>query len=502
MKGKLKRIFTFMMAIAVMVTSFTVFPGTEKTQPVQAATSTVPWHMKPEVVDKLIDFAKKQLNKPYVWGATGPNAFDCSGLVQYVFGHYNDGLPKEIYPNIQTYGGTSDLYASCFKSGSNGLLVSKNNSASMDKIKRGAILLFFANGATETSIKNGYAHPKHAGIYIGKGSDGYHYMIHAQDEKAGVCRVRLEDLGRTHGVNLSYSFLAFPKTYGNIKVKSLSGAWYGLYRSDGSYVKKVKAVNGTATFSKIEADDDYIIKQLAAPAGYKKNSTVIKIKQSEIQNRTKVISYGNSKLYGYIKVSVKSSNNGKGIINTYVRINHKYNGRWSYGTTVKTDKYGNAKLKVWLHPSYLYAARETKASDGFYLPTKTTQYVYAKTIKERTTKSFVFKNVPNYGTVQINSSSEDGVIAGAKYRIKHYNAATKQYSKGTVVTTDRNGKASLKVWLKKSYTYIITEEKIPENYVMNLLQTKLKAVEIDNCKNNSKMISFQYKEKLDDELTP
>lgn len=133
MKGKLKRIFTFMMTIAVMVTSFTVFPGTEKTQPVQAATSTVPWHMKPEVVDKLIDCAKKQLNKPYVWGATGPNAFDCSGLVQYVFGHYNDGLPKEIYPNIQTYGGTSDLYASCFKSGSNGLLVSKNNSASMDK---------------------------------------------------------------------------------------------------------------------------------------------------------------------------------------------------------------------------------------------------------------------------------------------------------------------------------------------------------------------------------
>lgn len=33
----------------------------------------------------VVDLAKQQLGKPYVWGATGPRSFDCSGLVQYVF---------------------------------------------------------------------------------------------------------------------------------------------------------------------------------------------------------------------------------------------------------------------------------------------------------------------------------------------------------------------------------------------------------------------------------
>lgn len=34
---------------------------------------------------KVINLAKKQIGKPYVWGATGPSSFDCSGLTSYVF---------------------------------------------------------------------------------------------------------------------------------------------------------------------------------------------------------------------------------------------------------------------------------------------------------------------------------------------------------------------------------------------------------------------------------
>jgi len=30
--------------------------------------------------------ALSRLGSPYVWGATGPNAFDCSGLVQWAYG--------------------------------------------------------------------------------------------------------------------------------------------------------------------------------------------------------------------------------------------------------------------------------------------------------------------------------------------------------------------------------------------------------------------------------
>lgn len=33
------------------------------------------------IQDQLVGFARQQVGKPYKWGATGPNAYDCSGLV-------------------------------------------------------------------------------------------------------------------------------------------------------------------------------------------------------------------------------------------------------------------------------------------------------------------------------------------------------------------------------------------------------------------------------------
>ena len=36
-------------------------------------------------VQAVVDLAHKQIGKPYVWGAEGPNSFDCSGLTYYVY---------------------------------------------------------------------------------------------------------------------------------------------------------------------------------------------------------------------------------------------------------------------------------------------------------------------------------------------------------------------------------------------------------------------------------
>jgi cell wall-associated NlpC family hydrolase len=38
--------------------------------------------------------AARHLGAPYVYGATGPNAFDCSGFVRYVFGRVGVALPR------------------------------------------------------------------------------------------------------------------------------------------------------------------------------------------------------------------------------------------------------------------------------------------------------------------------------------------------------------------------------------------------------------------------
>ncbi len=47
------------------------------------------------VREQIIEFASKKLGSPYVWGATGPNSFDCSGFVGYVFKKAADlNLPR------------------------------------------------------------------------------------------------------------------------------------------------------------------------------------------------------------------------------------------------------------------------------------------------------------------------------------------------------------------------------------------------------------------------
>jgi cell wall-associated NlpC family hydrolase len=46
------------------------------------------------LAQEAIAAAKSRLGKPYVWGATGPNSFDCSGLMQYAFEKAGKDLPR------------------------------------------------------------------------------------------------------------------------------------------------------------------------------------------------------------------------------------------------------------------------------------------------------------------------------------------------------------------------------------------------------------------------
>ncbi|WP_037916733.1 C40 family peptidase [Actinacidiphila yeochonensis] len=45
-------------------------------------------------VDQLIAFLKAQIGKPYVYGATGPSSYDCSGLTQAAFASVGVTLPR------------------------------------------------------------------------------------------------------------------------------------------------------------------------------------------------------------------------------------------------------------------------------------------------------------------------------------------------------------------------------------------------------------------------
>ena len=49
---------------------------------------------------KVVDLAMSKLGQPYVWGAKGPNTFDCSGLTGWVWRHYGVPLGPDTYTQI------------------------------------------------------------------------------------------------------------------------------------------------------------------------------------------------------------------------------------------------------------------------------------------------------------------------------------------------------------------------------------------------------------------
>ncbi|MFD9117289.1 NlpC/P60 family protein [Streptomyces bottropensis] len=50
--------------------------------------------------DKAIAFARAQIGKPYVWGATGPGSYDCSGLTQAAWKAAGVDLPRTTFDQL------------------------------------------------------------------------------------------------------------------------------------------------------------------------------------------------------------------------------------------------------------------------------------------------------------------------------------------------------------------------------------------------------------------
>ncbi|MEU3658471.1 NlpC/P60 family protein [Streptomyces sp. NPDC032940] len=92
-----------------------------------------------------VAYAYQKLGSPYVWGATGPDAFDCSGLTQAAYRAAGVSLPRTTYAQIGA-----------------GRRVSRAELVPGD-------LVFFYSGIS------------HVGLYVGNGQ-----MIHAPNPSAPV----------------------------------------------------------------------------------------------------------------------------------------------------------------------------------------------------------------------------------------------------------------------------------------------------------------------------
>ncbi|HEX6403289.1 MAG TPA: C40 family peptidase [Pseudonocardiaceae bacterium] len=62
--------------------------------PYVRASCTTPLPVPSEVAGRAIQYALGEVGKPYVWGATGPNAYDCSGLMLRAYESAGITLPR------------------------------------------------------------------------------------------------------------------------------------------------------------------------------------------------------------------------------------------------------------------------------------------------------------------------------------------------------------------------------------------------------------------------
>ena len=85
---------------------------------------------------EVVAYAEKFLGTPYVYGGNGPDSFDCSGFVKYVFTHFGYSINRTASTQL-----------------SNGAAVSK------DQLQPGDIVFFKNAGDTHAA--------SHVGIYVG-----------------------------------------------------------------------------------------------------------------------------------------------------------------------------------------------------------------------------------------------------------------------------------------------------------------------------------------------
>lgn len=115
----------------------------------------------------LVELAKKYLGCPYVYGATGPKSFDCSGFTYFIYKQVGHPIAR---------GGSSQFY--------------EGTSVAKSELQPGD-LVFFRDPATAGS------HPMtHVGIYIGNNQ-----FIHASSSKRGS-GVKISSLSETWYANI------------------------------------------------------------------------------------------------------------------------------------------------------------------------------------------------------------------------------------------------------------------------------------------------------------
>lgn len=256
-------------ALAVLLALTALLAALSATAPTRAWAADTP--VSSVTWEEVKDDIEGLLGTPYVWGGKSPVGWDCSGFVGYVMAnYYKTGWPGGSTGNC----GTDAIAAFCAGSQVfSGSSADDYNAAFEEGTVKPGDIIVFSNSSGATV---------HCAI---AGEDQSVY--HAWSEYYGTCNTRFDYMWGINGghgkayasfkvyrglsdggyITLTKTSLDVAVTGGNAEY-SLAGAVYGVYQAGALVTQITTDANGNGQSAEKLKNGTYVVKEIAAPAGF------------------------------------------------------------------------------------------------------------------------------------------------------------------------------------------------------------------------------------------
>lgn len=409
--------------------------------PVHAASETTFFEVNK--ADEVIAEAKKHIGKPYVWGAAGPDSFDCSGFVSYVLKKTGLSLGADRITTSTAIAFLNGKGVTSYKY--------STNEDNPKNAKKGDLIFYYDSSGEDM----------HMGIYIENGQ-----IIHCASAMPGgpqqqVMISGIDDLGTKNGTSIvSYRvYRVFPDSGGfsikkvNEQGKPLAGVKFEVTKPDGSKSIVTTDSNGLwdSDVAKVKLEEgSYKIKEVSTVEGYILDTTVKTVKVVAGKKASEnIVSFTNKVPTGEITLTKYNEDKSLTLAGTHFHVTSNV----GFEKDVVTDENGRIHLTGLKLGTYTFT--ETQASHGYLI--NKTPLVIELAYKDQHTSVIYgnaeITNIEPTGKIILTKYNEDksSTIANTQYRITGPNGYDKTY------TTNSDGKLIIEGLKLGDYTLVETQ---------------------------------------------
>lgn len=404
----------FRKAMLVVASFAMIFTSLFSITPVNAASENV--YFDVNKAEEVINEAQKHIGKPYVWGAAGPNSFDCSGYMSYIF--------KQVGLKFNADRFTTNTLEAYF----DGMNVSNyrysTNEAMPSNAKRGDIIFYYDSTGD----------PMHMGLYLGNGQIIHCAASMPSGPQDQVMVSKVDALGEKHGTSIvSYKvYRVFPES-GGVRLEKtdefgnkLAGVKFEIDMPVGSPL--VVTTNGNGYWDSEESKLDlkagtYSYREISTIEGYlldssTKNFTI----RAGVKANENIVYVTNKEPSGQIKVTKTNTNNDRvanTTFNVYARenITNKAGTKthYTYGQLVQTiTTNGNGEVLTKSLPLGKYKVVETQVPDKYILNTNVfnVDILYKDQVTPIVSSSVTISNKEQLGKIILKKSFDTSLVDG------------------------------------------------------------------------------------------